>query len=80
MLNPDDNTVSKSSLNNNKKIISAQDRTGILRVLGVRDEHYTTETCLPKVVRRWLIHSQMWKFYVGGNFWIDRAKSLCRSI
>jgi hypothetical protein len=31
---------------------------GILRVLGARDDHYNTETCMAKDVRRWLIHSQ----------------------
>jgi hypothetical protein len=49
--------------------------------LGIlRDNYYTTETYMPKDVRRWLIHSQMWKFYVGENYLIDHAKSLCRSI
>ena len=33
---------------------------GILRVLRARDDHYTTETCMPKDVRRLAIHSQMW--------------------
>jgi hypothetical protein len=53
---------------------------GILRVLGARDDHYNTETCMPKDVRRWPILSKMWKFYVGENYLIDHAKSLCRSI
>ena len=38
---------------------------GTLRVLGARDDqqrHYTTEACMPKDVRRWLIHCQMRKF------------------
>jgi hypothetical protein len=53
---------------------------GIFLVLGARDDHYTTETCLPKDVRRWPILSQVWKFDVGENYLIDHAKSLCRSI
>ena len=53
---------------------------GILRVLGARDDNYTTETCMAKDVRRRLIHSQMWQFYVGEIYLIDDAKSLCRSI
>jgi hypothetical protein len=35
---------------------------------------------MAKDVRRWLIHSLMWKFYVGEIYLIDHAKSLCRSI
>jgi hypothetical protein len=35
---------------------------------------------MPKDLRRWLIHSQMWTFYLGENYWIDYAKSPCRSI
>jgi hypothetical protein len=35
---------------------------------------------MAKDLRRWLIHSQMWTFYVGENYLIDHAKSLCLSI
>jgi hypothetical protein len=35
---------------------------------------------MPKDLRRWLIQSQMWTLYVGENYLIDHAKSLCRSI
>jgi hypothetical protein len=35
---------------------------------------------MAKDVRRKLIHSQMWQFYVGEIYSIDDAKSLCRSI
>jgi hypothetical protein len=59
-----------------QSIVSAQDRTGDL----ARDDHYTTETCMPKDVRRLPILSQMWKIYVGENYLIDHAKSLRRSI
>ena len=52
---------------------------GILNVLGARDGHYTMETRMRKDLRRWLIHSQMWTFYVGENYLIDHAKSLSRS-
>jgi hypothetical protein len=38
------------------------------------------ETRMPKDLRRWLIHSQMKTFYVGENYLIDHARSLCRSI
>jgi hypothetical protein len=61
-------------------IYSAQDRTRVLRVLGARDNNDTMETRMPKDLRGWLIHSQMWPIYVGENYLIDHAKSLCRSI
>jgi hypothetical protein len=35
---------------------------------------------MPKDLRRWLIHSQMWTFYLGENYLIDHAKLPCRSI
>jgi hypothetical protein len=35
---------------------------------------------MPKDVRRLVIHSQRWKFYVGESYLINHAKSLCRSI
>ena len=53
---------------------------GIFRVLGARDDHYTMETRMPKDLRRWVIHSQIWKFYVGENYLKDHTKSLFRSI
>ena len=53
---------------------------GILPLLCACDNHDTTETRMPKYLRRWLIQSQMWMLYVGENYLIDHAKSLCRSI
>jgi hypothetical protein len=53
---------------------------GILRVLGARDKNDTMETRMPKDLRGWLIHSQMWSFYLGENYLIDHAKSPCSSI
>jgi hypothetical protein len=53
---------------------------GNLRGLGARDNNDTIETRMPKDLPGWLIHSQMWTFYVGENYLIDHAKSLCRSI
>jgi hypothetical protein len=46
----------------------------------LRDNIDTMETRMPKDLRGWLIHSLMWTFYVGENYLIDHAKSLCRSI
>jgi hypothetical protein len=63
-----------------KQLFPPRIELGILRVLGARDNIDTMETRMPKDLRGWLIHSLMWTFYVGENYLIDHAKSLCRSI
>jgi hypothetical protein len=60
-------------------IVSSRDRSGDLARV-TRDNNDTLETRMPKDLPGWLIHSQMWTFYVGENYLIDHAKSLCRSI
>jgi hypothetical protein len=63
-----------------KRLFPPRIELGFLRVFGARDKNDTMETRMPEDLRRWLIHSQMWSFYLGENYLIDHAKLPCRSI